>query len=286
VTVKPVYGNQKWMQELEDVDLLYWFRLKQSKAVRELIGLIERENDWMQSSPSGSGWSYCESTLQLSGWNRSRRVVVYRRVHRRKVPSKLKALLPWPTEQSKQLALEQVEEALTKYEYAVYVTTLKQPAGQIRSLYNPRGDNENSYDELKNQWGWCGFTLKDLARSELMACLIALIYNGWSLYTKLVEEEIAREAITSRPMFLMHVAKASTHQSMRFLVIFCAHAQLNQIKKKLEIATLRLKEWASLTAEQLKARSLWKRIIGHILSYHRSFGGQSYRAPPMIEAPV
>jgi len=87
-------------------------------------------------------------------------------------------------------------------------------------------------------------------------------------------------------MFLMHVAKASTHQSMRCLVIFCAHVQLNQIKDKLEIATFRLKEWASLTAEQLKVRSLWKRIIGHILSHHRNFRGQSYRAPPMIEAPA
>lgn len=41
----------------------------------------------------------------------------------------------------------------------------------------PRGDNENCYDELKNQWGWGGFTLKDLPRSELMARFIALIYN-------------------------------------------------------------------------------------------------------------
>ena len=288
------YGTQKWMQQLEDLDVPYLFRLKQTKAVKELIGLIERENDWTQSPPTD--WSYCESTLQLSGWSRSRRVVVYRRAHRRKAPSKSKAaMLPGPTEQSEQqqqqqqqqqLALELVEEELTQYEYAVYVTALNQPAGDIRALYNPRGDNENSYDELKNQWGWCGFTLKDLARSELMACLIALIYNWWSLYTKLVDEEIAREAITSRPMFLMHIAKAGIHQSMRFLVIFCAHGQVQQIKEKLESTAHRLKQWAMLTAEQLKARPLWKRIIEHILSHHRSFRGQNYRAPPMIEAPV
>jgi hypothetical protein len=282
------YGTQTWMQQLEDLDVPYLFRLKKTKAVRELIGLIERENDWTQSPPSCPGWSYCESTLKLSGWNRSRRIVVYRRVHRRESPSRSKAvaLLPGQSEPSEQLALELVEEALTQYEYAVYVTTLKQPAGQIRPLYNPRGDNENSYDELKNQWGWCGFTLKDLARSELMACLIALVYNWWSLYTKLVEEDLAREAITSRPMYLMHVAKASTHQSMRCLVIFCAHVQLDQIRQKLETAARRLKAWARLTAEQLKVRSLWKRIIGHILSHHRNFSGQKYRAPPMIEAPT
>lgn len=279
------YGTEKWMQQLENLAVAYLFRLKQTKGVKELIGLIERENDWKPAPPASSGWSYCESTLQLSGWSCHRRVVVYRRVHRRKSFSTPKAAaLPGQTKESEQLALELVEEEPTYYEYAVYVTTLKQPGAEIRALYNPRGDNENAYDELKNQWGWCGFTLKDLARSELMACLIALIYNWWSLYTKLVEETIAREAITSRPMFLMHVAKASTHESRRFLVIFCAHACADQIKQKLEIAASRLKQWASLTAEQLKVRSVWKRIIGHILSHHRNFGGQNDRAPPMIEA--
>ena len=103
-----------------------------------------------------------------------------------------------------------------------------------------------------------------------MAGLITLIYNWWSLHTKLVDEQIAREAITSRPMFLLHIAKMSTCQSMRTLVIFCAHVQAKQIQEKLEAAARRLKEWAKLTAEQLKSRSLWKRIIEHILA-HRSF---------------
>ena len=78
------------------------------------------------------------------------------------------------------LALELIEEDALSYEYAIYVTTLPRPAGEIRALYNPRGDNENCYDELKNQWGWGGFPLKDLARSELIARFIALIYNWWS----------------------------------------------------------------------------------------------------------
>ena len=287
------YGTQKWMQQLECLGVAYLFRLKQTKSVKNLIGFIERENDWTQSP---LGWSYCQSTLKLSGWDRSRRVVIYRRVHRHKVSSKTKAAaLPDSAEESdqqqqqqqqQQLPLELVEEEFTVYEYAAYVTTLEHPPGDIRELYNPRADNENSYDELKNQWGWCGFTLKDLARSELMACLIALIYNWWSLYTKLVDEEIAREAITSRPMFLMHIAKASNHQSMRFLVIFCSHVHSYRIREKLETAAQRLKQWASLTAEQLKTRCLWKRIIDHILSHHQSFSSQNYRAPPMIEAPA
>lgn len=276
------YGTQRWMQELETLGVAYLFKLKQTKGVKELIGLSELQSEW---TPDCSGWHYCESSLQLSGWDCSRRIVLYRRAHHRKAGTvKSRPALSGPVRQSEQLPLELLDEDALSYEYAIYVTSLTRPAEQIRALYNPRADNENCYDELKNQWGWCGFTLRDLARSELMARLIALVYNWWSLYTKLVDEQIAREAVTSRPLFLLHIAKMSTHQSMRILVIFCAHVQAKQIQEKLEAAACRLKEWASLTAEQLKLRSIWQRIIEHILSHHRTFGGQNYRAPPMLAA--
>jgi len=159
---------------------------------------------------------------------------------------------------------------------------LLRPASQIRALYNPRADNENCYDELKNQWGWGGFTLKDLARSELMARLIALIYNWWSIHIKLVDPLVAREAITSRPMYLMHTAKASTHRSVRTLVIFCAHSQAKEIRRNLEQAAERLKSWASRTSEQLKKSSVWSHVIAHILLHHRTIGAGKTRAPPAL----
>ena len=96
--------------------------------------------------------------------------------------------------------------------------------------------------------------LKHGCKNSKRSGLIALIYNWWSLFTKRVDEQIAREAITSRPMFLLHIAKMSTHQSMRTLVIFCAHVQAKDIQEKLEASAKRLKTWALLTAEQLKAR--------------------------------
>lgn len=275
------YGTQKWMQELEALDVAYLFRIKQTKGVKELITLSERQSEWLKGF---SGWQYCESTLRLTGWDCSRRVVIYRRAHRSKVTEKpTQRVLPGSIDPVEQLPLEIVDEVLTTYEYAVYVTSLDRPAGQIRALYTPRADNENGYDELKNQWGWCGFTVNDLARSELMAGLIALIYNWWSLYIKLVDDQIAREAVTSRPMFLLHIAKVSMHQSLLTLFIFCAHAKSEHIREKLELAARRLKEWALLTAEQLKARSLWNRIIEHILANHQTYRGQNYRAPPMLD---
>lgn len=115
-----------------------------------------------------------------------------------------------------------------------------------------------------------------------MARFIALIYNWWSVFTKLVDDRIAREAITSRPMLLMHTTKVSTHQSTPTLVVFCAHAQAERIKEILEVAAGRLKVWASLTAGQLKKRSVWSRIIEHILIHHQTVGAAKNRSPPMI----
>jgi len=34
-------------------------------------------------------------------------------------------------------------------------------------LYRQRADVENAYDELKNQWGWGGFTTRDLGRCQV-----------------------------------------------------------------------------------------------------------------------
>lgn len=47
----------------------------------------------------------------------------------------------------------------------------------LAQLYRDRADAENSFDELKNQWGWGGVTTQDLARSWLMARMMALVYN-------------------------------------------------------------------------------------------------------------
>ena len=36
----------------------------------------------------------------------------------------------------------------------------------IGQLYRGRAHCQNSFDELKNQWGWGGFTTRDLARNR------------------------------------------------------------------------------------------------------------------------
>ena len=67
-------------------------------------------------------------------------------------------------------------------------------------LCRHRADAENAFDELRKQWGWGGFTTRDLNRRRHMARLIALIYDRWRRFARLADADHHREAITSRPL--------------------------------------------------------------------------------------
>jgi len=68
---------------------------------------------------------------------------------------------------------------LPEYEYQILVTNLPHEPLTLAVLYRERGDAENPFDELKNQWGWAGFTSRTLRVSQTGARLIALVYNWW-----------------------------------------------------------------------------------------------------------
>ncbi|CAN5352036.1 hypothetical protein BH10PSE19_BH10PSE19_15620 [soil metagenome] len=81
----------------------------------------------------------------------------------------------------------------------------------ITQHYCDRADSENVFDELKNQWGWSGFTPQDLKRCRFMSRAVALIYNWWNLLVRLAEPDKHLEAITSRPLLLHAVGKQTSH---------------------------------------------------------------------------
>jgi len=64
---------------------------------------------------------------------------------------------------------------------------------------------------LKNQWGWGGFVTQDLARCQLAARLVALFYDWWNIFVRLVEPDRHMEAITSRPLLLHAIATRVRH---------------------------------------------------------------------------
>jgi len=92
------------------------------------------------------------------------------------------------------------------WEDAVLVTNADYLLEATGQLYRDRADCENGFDELKNPWGWGGYTTQDLERCNLSARAVALIYNWWSGYVRLAHPKARLEAITSRPMLLSGIA--------------------------------------------------------------------------------
>ena len=142
---------------------------------------------------------------------------------------------------------------------------------------------QNPFDELKNQWGWAGFTTRDLPRCQLMARFIALVYNWWNLFVRLAEPDRHMEAVTSRPLLLSAIAETTRHARQTTLRVSSSHAKAGWASKMLS-SIARFLHGLMHNAEQLTADQRWRRILSHAA---RSWlGGRLLRAPPRLMAPA
>jgi hypothetical protein len=235
------YGNEAVLREAEIRAQPYLSKLKLTSNVKTLIKKLFRQSGW---EDAGQGWEGMEDELTLSGWTRARRVVVLRR----KLTGEM--LLTEKEEPQGKFAFIEGDVPTARYEYAVLVTSTAHPILTLAQLYRDRADSENNFDELKNQWGWGGFTTQDLARCQLMARMVALVYNWWTLFVRLAQPHKHFEAISSRPLLLHGVATQTRHGGQTRLTITSMHAKRSAIQAILTslagfLATLKS------TAEQL-----------------------------------
>ena len=134
-------------------------------------------------------------------------------------------LLTGKDDHQEQCAFIEGDVLTARYEYAVLVTSTPYEILALAQLYRDRADAENNFDELKNQWGWGGFTTQDLARCRLMARMVALVYNWWTLFVRLAYPHKHFEAISSRPLLLYGVAMHTRHAGQTRLTITSTHAK-------------------------------------------------------------
>ena len=105
-------------------------------------------------------------------------------------------------------------------------------AETLAPMYRARSDAENPGDELKNQWSWGGFIPQRLATSQRAARLIALVYNGWARYHRLVTPRKHHEAIPRRPRLLGGLAKQGDHAGQKRLTVRLLHADAPDLKPR------------------------------------------------------
>ena len=267
------YGNQALLSAAEERDLPYLCKLRHTNKVKTLLRQMQRAGASWQDA--GDGWQVLEATLRLTGWSRERRVVLVREApalapvgaNARRRRDRTQAPLP---------GSEDWEAGTAPWsgKIAVLVTSLDPrafPAVAIARLYRERADAENIYDELKNQWGWAGYTTQKLAPCRLMASLIALIYNWWHLYARLFDGDHHREAITSRPALLNGVGRLTAHSGQRTVKVSLQHEKGDLIAKAITSVSNTLQRFNTI-AEQWTLEQRWTLLLTHI--FRRWLGGK------------
>lgn len=247
-------AGEPMFKALEELGQSYLFKLRLTRNVKRYIEQLFWEQDWHEA---GQGWEGKDGGLRLDGWSRTRRVIVLRREFRGE------ALLA--DESQGVLDFVEVHVPAKRYEYAVLVTDLDHELLTLAQLYRDRADSENTFDELKNQWGWGGFTTQDLARCRLSALAVALIYNWWSLFVRLGNPQARMEAITSRPFLLSAVARQTIHSGKRHLKITSQHAEADKARVVLSAIHALIDKFKS-AAEQFKVKSVWQLVCEHIVA--------------------
>lgn len=270
------FGSDRIMIELEVRKQGYLFKLRLSKNVKRHIADVFWSTGW---TDAGQGWEGKDGSLHLAGWDRERRVVVLRR------PLKGEMLVTEESDGQGFLGFIEADrktgKRITGYEYAVLVTNLDHGIMALGQLYRDRADAENAFDELKNQWGWGGFTTQDLHRCQLSARAVALIYNWWSLFARLANPAKRREAITSRPWLMSSIGRKTEHSGQTTITINGLHAQCEKARKALTKISTLLNSWVNLTAEQSNPLIVWQRFCEYLKFILTGRRGSRY--PPMLE---
>ncbi len=209
----------------------FLFKLKLTRNVRRALAMV-RDDAWQGPAQAGV-WQVAEARVQLPTWSRGRRVVFARKLQGQK-PSLAQGTF-W---------------IHSKHELAAYVTDLPEAeasAWQVQALYRERADAENVFDELKNQWGFNGFSAHKREVSSLAAHLLVLIYNLWSLFSRLLEPSRHLEAASARRWFLLIAAKLVKSGRQLALCLSAQGAWWQQLRE----SYTRVATWLKSTAPQL-----------------------------------
>jgi hypothetical protein len=271
------WGAEKAMIGAEERKIGFLFKLKQSVNVKRLIGQMFAKEEWEEA---GQNWEGRREVLRLEGWSKERQVVVLRRPLRIKPAAEAVAggKKKRGRKPAKQLTLDLPELTYKgiEYEYVVLVTSLTEEVRSVAQHYRDRGDAENNFDELKNQWGWAGFTTQDRKRCQIMGRITALVYNWWTIFMRLGIADKHAEAITSRPLALHGIARQTRHGNQTTVEITSTHAEASKIAKMLTNVSAFLKR-IKTAAEQLTQSEKWKLILS--AAFRQFLGGKILGSP-------
>lgn len=263
------WGTSDVMATAEGLGVDYLFKLRKSKYVKDLIYKHHSVRGWDYVV---DGWEAKDAELKLAAWGKKRRVVMVRR----RLPKDAVLALERTTSGQESFGFLDDTEEIGAFEYAVLVTSLKDEKLSIVHHYRDRADCENNFDEIKNHWGWGGFTTRANEPCRLMARITALIYNWWNIFSRLANPDKHMEAITSRPLLLSSVGRLTEHSRQKKMTITNLHGRSDFAQE----AFLRIQSFFNdlkTSAPQLSSLDRWYRILSEAM---KKYLGECQLRPP------
>lgn len=168
------------LEYIEQKKMDYVVAVRFSSPIQKLIS---RSNNWLLLD---SGIEICEQLYQSDSWDQPRRIVIVRQTIKDR-----------PQATGKQLRLFLEEEIYRNYRYSAYVTNLKFAPAEIWRLYRGRGDAENRIKELKYDFGFDSFNLKDFYATEAALTFAMIAYNLMALFRTFVLQEKTQKTLST-----------------------------------------------------------------------------------------
>ena len=109
--------------------------------------------------------------------------------------------------------------------------------------------------------------------------MLALFYDWWNIFVRLVDPNLHREAITSRPLFLSAIATRTRHARQTTIRVTSSHAKAKPAARALAAVAMFLRGLAK-TAEQLTGPQKWRAILSH--AFRALLNGRLIRPPPRL----
>jgi len=156
-----------------------------AKFTHPIQRIIDAQTNWILLD---AGIEICEQMYKSNSWTKARRIVIVRQQIKER-----------PTAPGKQLRLFAEEELHRNYRYSAYVTNLKLAPAEVWRIYRGRADAENRIKELKYDFGFDSFNLKDFYATEAALTFAMIAYNLMSLFrTFLLQEKTQKRLSTLR----------------------------------------------------------------------------------------
>lgn len=154
-----------------------------AKFTHPIQRIIDAQTNWILLD---TGIEICEQMYQSDSWTRPRRMVIVRQQIKER-----------PQAPGKQLSLFSEEEIHRNYRYSAYVTNMKLAPAEVWRLYRGRADAENRIKELKYDFGFDSFNLKDFYATEAALTFVMIAYNLMSLFRTFVLQEKTQKRLST-----------------------------------------------------------------------------------------